>query len=61
MSGQGVGGETPKEKGLNSGDKACCSGWEGPPLRLAFILMTVAEIAAGLPDTHLSAEQAQSG
>lgn len=33
MSGQGVGGETSKEKGLNSGDKACCSGWEGPPLR----------------------------
>lgn len=32
MSGQGVGGETSKEKRLNSGNKACCSGWEGPPL-----------------------------
>lgn len=31
MSGQGVGGESPEEKGLNSGNKACCSGWEGPP------------------------------
>lgn len=51
MSGQGVGGETSKEKGLNSGNKACCSGWEGPPLPgRVFILMTVAHISVGLAD-----------
>lgn len=59
MSGQGVGGETSKEKGLNSGNKACCSGWEGPPLPSSvFILMTEAHSSAGLADTHLSQEQA---
>lgn len=60
MSGQGVGGESPEEKGLNSGNKACCSGWEGPPLHGVFILMTAAEIVVGLPDTHLGAERGQS-
>lgn len=51
MSGQGVGGEPSKEKGLNSGNKACCSGWEGPPLpSRVFILMTVAHISVGLTD-----------
>lgn len=60
MSGQGVGGETPKEKGLNSKDKACCSGWEGPPLpHVRFD--DSSRNRAGLPDTHLSAERAQSG
>lgn len=59
MSGQGVGGETSKEKGLNSGNKACCSGWEGPPLPgSVFILMTETHSSAGLTDTHLSREQA---
>lgn len=42
------GRETLREEGLSSGDKACCSGWEGLPGSGVFILMTGAEISPRL-------------